>query len=159
MRVILLAAMTNDRLIGSGGKIPWHETEDLRFFKQTTMGHAIIMGRKTFDSIERALPGRRNIVITRNKGLTADGMEVVHSLEDALSLCRKGAVEKAFVIGGGEIYIAALPIAHEMMITFVEQGGLSGDTYFPEWDPAEWETASDKSVSGLRFVTYQRAGK
>lgn len=149
--------MTPDRLIGRGGKLPWHEPEDLKFFKQTTTGHAIIMGRKTFDSVGRPLPHRRNIVITRDKAWRADGVDVVHSLDAALDLCRTRNEAKIFIVGGAEIYALALPVADEMLITFVDRRDLTGDTYFPQWNLADWIEEESRQSGALRFVRFRKA--
>jgi dihydrofolate reductase len=162
--------MTPNRLIGQGGRIPWHEPEDLKFFKRITTGHAIIMGRKTFDSMGRPLPNRRNIVITRNtdwkppsepqasslKPQVLIPPDVVHSLDEALDLCRSRKEQEVFIIGGAEIYALALPIADEMLITYVDCPNLSGDTYFPEWNPADWIEEESRQSGSLRFVHYRR---
>jgi dihydrofolate reductase len=161
MKIILIVAMTADRLIGKDGQIPWHEPEDLKFFKQVTTGHAIIMGRKTFDSIGRALPGRRNIVITKNaewKAPSSVVIDVVHSLDAALGLCRERKEQKAFIVGGAQIFALALPLADEMLVTFVDRADLTGDTFFPEWNPADWIEEESRMSGSLRFVHYRRAG-
>jgi len=159
MTISLIAAMTPDRLIGSGGRLPWHEPEDLKFFKQTTTGHAIIMGRKTFDSVGKALPNRRNIIITRDKAWRAEGVDVAHSLDAALELCRNRNEAEVFVVGGAEIYALALPIADEMLITFVDRPNLTGDTWFPQWNPADWSEEESRQSGSLRFVRYRRSAK
>ncbi|MEK6642523.1 MAG: dihydrofolate reductase [Planctomycetota bacterium] len=156
MKTILIVAMTREGLIGKGGHLPWHEPEDLKHFKRTTTGHAILMGRKTFESIGRALPDRRNIVVSRTKGYAAMGVEVVQSLDAALELCRSRNEAKAFVIGGAELFRAALPIVDEMIMTWVEREGLVGDTHFPSWTVEEWDVVDETLQSPLRFVTYQR---
>ena len=159
MTISLIAAMTPARLIGSGGKLPWHEPEDLKFFKQSTNGHAIIMGRKTFDSVGKALPNRRNIIITRDKTWRAEGVDVVHSLDAALELCRARNETNVFVVGGAEIYALALPVADEMLITFVDRPNLTGDTWFPQWNPADWSEEESRQSGALRFVRYRRSAK
>lgn len=175
MQTIILVAMTPDRLIGKGGALPWHEPEDLKHFKRTTTGHAVIMGRKTFDSIKRPLPGRRNIVITRNPSLalpahdaaakvgaagetrptTTTSLDVVHSLDEALELCRKRNEAKAFIVGGAQIYEMALAIADEMIVTYIQQTGLTGDTYFPPWRAEDWEELP-ADAGTLKIVRYRR---
>jgi dihydrofolate reductase len=156
MKIILIVAMTREGLIGKDGHLPWHEPEDLKHFKRATTGHAILMGRKTFEAIGRALPDRRNIVVSRTKGYAGVGVDVVTSLDAALELCRVRNEAKAFVIGGAELYRAALPIVDEMMLTWVERDGLVGDTHFPSWNVAEWEVIGEALQTPLRFVTYQR---
>ena len=165
MQTIIIVAMTPDRLIGMGGALPWHEPEDLKHFKQTTMGHAVIMGRKTFDSIKRPLPGRRNIVITRNADFSATApansdtsLDVVHSLDAALELCRQRSEEKAFIVGGAQIYEQALPLVDEMIVTYIDRPGLTGDTYFPEWRAEDWEVSPYPESGLLRILRYRRRG-
>lgn len=123
--------MDRNRVIGVGGKMPWHLPDDLKRFRRLTNGGTVVMGRKTFESIGRALPGRRNIVVTHRPDFDAPGCEVVASLDDALR-------EDAFVIGGGEIYAQALPRADRMELTLVDVRLPDGDTYFPAWREDEW---------------------
>ncbi|MBI5763284.1 MAG: dihydrofolate reductase [Planctomycetes bacterium] len=156
MITILIVAMTREGLIGKDGHLPWHEPEDLKHFKRATTGHAIIMGRRTWESIGRPLPDRRSIVVSRTKGYAAQGADVVDSVDAALELCRARCEEKAFVIGGAELYRAALPAVDEMMVTWIERTGLVGDTHFPTWNPAEWNCADEISHPPLRFATYRR---
>lgn len=159
MKRSIIVAMTPHRLIGNQGRLPWHEPEDLKHFKCTTIGHAVIMGRKTFESIGRPLPERRNIVVTRNPSFTAAGIDSVRSLDDALTLCLARNETAAFIIGGAEIYRLALPLADEMIVTWVDRDGLTGEAFFPEWNPAEWEEMESSSSGPLRFVTYRRVNR
>jgi len=140
MKIIIIVAMTKDRLIGRGGRLPWHDSEDLKHFKRTTSGHAVIMGRRTWESIGRPLPDRRNIVISRQTDFRAAGADVVHSLQEAIDLCRQRAEEQAFIIGGAQLYEQALPMADEMIVTSVEAECRRGDTFFPPWDESEWSS-------------------
>jgi dihydrofolate reductase len=171
MQTIIIVAMTPDRLIGKEGGLPWHEPEDLKHFKRTTTGHAVIMGRKTFDSIKRPLPGRRNIVVTRNASFAppqndatgqvgaahpTTSLDIVHSLDEALDLCRRRAEEKAFVVGGAQIYEQALAVADEMIVTLIPREDLGGDTYFPQWREDDWEAMPSSSVGPLDIVRYRR---
>jgi dihydrofolate reductase len=191
MQIIIIVAMTADRVIGRAGRLPWHEPEDVKHFKRTTVGHAVIMGRKTFESIGKPLPDRRNIVVTRDRGYaerlqssanrlvestsatvpagvcaplqpagdarpTTTTLDVVHSLDDAIELCRRRCEDTAFVIGGAQIYEQALPIADEMIVTMIDRPGLTGDAYFPQWNPAEWQPGRQHSAPGMQFVTYHR---
>lgn len=158
MQIVLVAAMARNRVIGSGNTMPWHLPADLAHFKTITMGKPLIMGRKTFDSIGRPLPGRRNIVISRQKQLALPGAEVASSLEDALALVND--VEQVMVIGGGAIYQLAMPIATRMELTFID-ADIEGDTQFPEWDDQQWdvvaahEHSSDgRNLYSYRFVSY-----
>jgi dihydrofolate reductase len=140
--------------------MPWHISEDLKRFKTLTMGHPVVMGRKTFQSIGKPLPGRDNIVITRSHAFAAPGCRVVHSLAGALTAAQ-GAAE-VFVIGGAEIYALALPLAGRLQLTEVD-AAIDGDAYFPNYDRSAWREASREpgSTAGpdrLRydFVTYER---
>lgn len=131
--------------------MPWHLPEDLRFFKATTLGHPVIMGRKTYASIGRALPGRRNVVVSRQANLQIDGVEIAHSLEAAVALCAEAT--EVFVIGGGELYALALPLATRMVLTEIDTE-LAGDTYFPAWDPTQWKEVARQpgpAEAALRF--------
>lgn len=137
--IALIAALARNRAIGLDGRMPWHLPEDLRRFKQLTMGHAIIMGRKTFESIGRALPGRANLVISRRASPLPAGCELFDSIEHALA--SRVTDRMAFVIGGGEIYELALPLARRMYLTHID-AEFPGDTFFPAFDPRQWrETA------------------
>lgn len=133
--ISLIVAVSDNNVIGDKGKLPWQLPADLRRFKELTLGHPIIMGRKTYESIGRALPGRRNIVITRDKNYLCHGVDVAHSWNQALSLCN--SKDEVFIIGGGEIYKIALPLADRIYLTRVHISA-RGDTYFPEIDPADW---------------------
>jgi len=123
--------MTSERVIGKGGTLPWHLPEDLKFFKRTTSGHPIVMGRKTYDSIGFPLPKRRNIVLTRDTTWSAEGVEVIHSTEELKSL--NGISDQVFVIGGSEIYAAFLPHLDELIVSHVKEN-FEGDTRFPEFE-------------------------
>jgi dihydrofolate reductase len=154
----LIVAMDAQRGIGVDNKLPWHLPEDLAHFKRLTSGHPIVMGRKTFDSIGRALPNRRNIVITRNPDWRHDGVEAASSLAAAIALV-EGA--PAFLIGGAQIFNEALPLAERMIITEIAHT-YACDTFFPAFDGGVWkETAreqhhSDASDVGYAFVTYEK---
>lgn len=134
--ITLVVAMANDRVIGVDNQLPWHLPEDLKHFKAVTLGKPIIMGRKTWDSIGRPLPGRRNIVVTRQADWQAAGAEVVHSLPEALASV--GDVAEACVIGGGELFAQALPVAHKMELTLIALD-VAGDAWFPQWDEDAWQ--------------------
>lgn len=158
-RVYLVAAVAANGVIGAGGKLPWRIPEDLRHFKSLTLGHPVIMGRKTWESLGRPLPGRENIVVTRTAGFEAPGAHVAASLDAALALCAGEPV--AFVIGGGEIYAAALPVADGMVLTEIRRD-FPGDARFPEFDRNAWRETQRKPQTGddgLRFdfVLYERA--
>ena len=147
-KIALIAAVAPGNIIGYQNEIPWHLPRDLKFFKKMTSGHPIIMGRKTFESLRcKALPNRKNIVITRNPGYTALGCEVVHSLKEAIDI--SGNVNRVFVIGGGQIYAETISIADEIFYTEIvnrkkEKTGelfelFRGDTYFPKINKLEWK--------------------
>ena len=154
----LIAAVARNGAIGKDNQLLCRISEDLKFFKRTTLGCPVLMGRKTWDSIGRPLPGRRNIVITRNPLWHAEGAERAPSLADAIE--RVSDAPKVFVIGGAEIYAQALPMADELVLTEVD-ADLDGDTHFPAWDRARFTpSASDWQTSehGVRYrwVTYRR---
>lgn len=152
--ISLVAAMARNRVIGAGGRMPWHLPEDLKRFKKLTMGAPLIMGRKTHDSIGGPLPGRRNIVVTRRPGAIFRGCEVAHSLDEALALA--GDAPEVFVIGGAELYRAALPRAERLYLTRID-AEYPGDTVFPEFDPADWRETAREPGAGFAFVAYERA--
>jgi dihydrofolate reductase len=130
MEIIIIAAMASNRIIGKDGKMPWHIPEELRFFKKTTIGHPMIMGRKTFESFPAPLPGRRHIVLSHNKDYTPRGGEYASSITDALHLC--GQAEKVFLIGGAEIFKQGLSVATSIYLTLLERE-VEGDVSFPEF--------------------------
>mgnify|MGYP003307676729 CR=1 FL=1 len=140
--ISIIVAVAEGGVIGGGGDLLWHISEDLRRFKQITSEHTVIMGRKTYDSIGRPLPRRRNIVITRNGVWSAEGCERAESLAEAVAMCE--GEEEIFVIGGGEIYRQAMPLADRLYLTRVHQT-YSGDTYFPEINPEEWTVQNCES--------------
>jgi dihydrofolate reductase len=160
--VSLIVARAANGVIGDQGRLPWHIPSELKHFKAVTMGHPVIMGRKTWESIGRPLPGRRSIVITRQKAYTAAGALVVGSLDEAIAACT--GEDEIFVIGGEQIYRAALPIAQRMYITVIERD-FAGDTFFPAYDHHEWYEsnrlliADDPSGLPLAYVTLERAQK
>jgi dihydrofolate reductase len=162
MLISLIAAMDQEWGIGKGGQVPWHLGADLQRFKRLTLGHPVIMGRKTFASIGRALPGRTNIVITRQRSLEAPDCQVVSSLDRALKLAEQGGACEAFVIGGGEIYAQALPRAGRLYLTRLDT--LAGcDVFFPAFDSAEWQEiersenpADEKNQYASTFCVLER---
>lgn len=153
--------MGNNRAIGLDGRMPWHLPAELQHFKRTTMGKAIVMGRKTWQSIGRPLPGRQNIVISRNPGFTAAEADVTGSLEAALEVSRSAEV---MVIGGGQLYSLALPYAQRMILTLIDIEP-EADTWFPEWNNGQWEQVKEQSFPaeegnglGYRIVEFSRVG-
>lgn len=159
MKLALIWAMSRNRTIGRNNALPWHLSEDLKYFKRVTMGKPIIMGRKTWESIGRPLPGRANIVITKDHAFTAPGIKVVHCLEDALSLAESigliDGAEEAVVIGGAQIYALALPMADRLYLTQVH-AEVEGDAHFPVFDLTQWEELGrdDFSASGPNPYDY-----
>jgi dihydrofolate reductase len=157
-QLTLVVAMDAERGIGINNQLPWHLPEDLAHFKRVTLGHPIIMGRKTFDSIGRALPKRRNIVVTRNAGWSHEGVEVAHSLQEAIAMVGE---EPASIIGGAQIFTESMDLADRMIVTHIDRV-YACDTFFPEIDGAVWtESARDaqRSADGelaFSFVTYER---
>ncbi len=142
MRLALIVAMAENRVIGVNNNLPWYLPDDLRYFKSITMGKPIIMGRKTFESIGKPLPGRTNIIISRNPELEPDGCSVVSTLEDAVELSENislidGATE-AIVIGGGQIYALALPLVDRIYLTQVH-AEINGNAWFPKFDRSDWQ--------------------
>ncbi len=158
MRIAMIAAMANHRVIGKDNKMPWHLPEDLRHFKAMTLGKPVLMGRKTFESIGRALPGRHNIVISRQEGLSIEGVTCVTSFDAAKVAA--GECQELVVIGGGQLYAELLAVADKLYLTQIALD-VAGDTYFPAWNDVEWqETESLEAVSaeglGYRFMTLVR---
>jgi len=158
--ISIIAALANNRVIGNRGQLPWHLPADLQFFKEKTLHKTIIMGRKTFDSIGKPLPKRRNIVISRAQNLSIPGAEVFSHLNDALKHCDLNA--EIMICGGAEIYKMALPLADRMYLTWVNTEA-QGDTFFPEFSEHEWKIISRidhpqdaQNQFEYRFVTYQR---
>ncbi len=168
MRISMIVAMAENRVIGLSGGMPWHIPEDLRYFKEKTQGHPVIMGRKTYQSIGAALPGRANIVVTRNRGFAAPDADVVHDLAAALEKARAiteiDGGEEVFVIGGAEIYAQAIAEASRLYLTEVHDAP-AGDVFFPELAEGDWqETARDDRVAegpdtpAYSFVIYEKTG-
>jgi dihydrofolate reductase len=135
MQIIIIAALADNYVIGSNNQLPWHLPSDLKHFRDLTLGKPIVMGRKTYESIGKALPGRRNIVLSKNKDLIAIGCEVYSSLEQALVMVK--SCPEVFIIGGTAIYEQVLPLADKMYLTLVH-GDFIGDIYFPKWNTKSW---------------------
>jgi dihydrofolate reductase len=162
----LICALSNNYVIGRDNQLPWRLPADLAHFKQLTLGHPIIMGRKTFDSIGRPLPGRANLVVTRQAGWSAEGVDVVHSLEQALNKARELAhstgKRRIYLIGGAELYAQALPLAQHLELTWVD-AQIEGDAFFPQVDPQTWvavaqnqHSADQANLYAYTFASYDR---
>ena len=166
MRISLIVALSENHVIGRNNKLPWYLPNDLKYFKQVTMGLPIVMGRKTFESIGKPLPGRTNIVVTRNTEWAADGVRAAHSLEEAFELAESIAEidgrEELMIIGGDQIYQSALPLVDRMYLTEVH-AHVDGDAYFPKFDPADWREVGREDFEAVEpnpydysFVVYDR---
>lgn len=158
--IVLVAAMGRNRVIGRDGEMPWHLPADLQHFKAVTMGHPVVMGRRTFQSIGRALPGRRNIVVSRSLSSPPDGCELARSPAQALTMTGPGPV---MIIGGGELYAALMPHAVRMELTWVDAAP-EGDTVFPQWDRHQWQLecmqvrpCDERNEFSLVFCSFVRA--
>lgn len=153
----IIVAISKNRVIGNDNKLIWSLPSDLKRFKQITTGNTLVMGRKTYESIGKPLPNRRNIIITRNSDYKVEGCEVVNSLEEALMLCNN----ECFIIGGGEVYKQSLPLADKLYLTVINEE-FDGDTYFPEIED-DWVKVSredhepdDKNKHGYSFIEYEK---
>ena len=150
MNLAIIVAQAKNRVIGINNKLPWHLPEDLRYFKQVTMGKPIIMGRNTYESIGRPLPGRTNIVITRQNDYAPEGVRVVNSLDEAVELAESIAlingIDEAMVIGGAQIYEQALASAQRLYLTEVD-AEIGGDAWFPEFERQEWSEVGREDFS------------
>ncbi|MFM9912530.1 MAG: dihydrofolate reductase [Methylophilaceae bacterium] len=159
MKLSVIAAVASNGVIGRDNMLPWHLPEDLKRFKALTMGHHILMGRKTYESLGRLLPGRTTVVISRNPQYQVTGALVAGSLPQALALC--GDDDELFVIGGNELYKAALPLADKLYLTKIHQEFV-GDAHFPSYEATQWreiECISATSAAGLpySFITYSQS--
>lgn len=160
MDISIVVATSLNGGIGKDNKLLWHLPADLKFFKETTIGQPVLMGRKTFESVGRPLPNRLNIIITRNSEWKSEGILVAHSLEEALSLCPSNSSPK--IIGGGEIYKQALPMAHRIYLTLVHTQ-IEADTFFPNLNPSIWKentsyfrSKDDKNPLDMEFKVFER---
>ncbi len=161
--VSLIAAVAQNGVIGAGNSLIWHISEDLKYFKSVTLGAPVVMGRKTFESLGRPLPGRTNVVVSRQKDFRPQGVAVAASLDEAMAMF--DPAQEVFVIGGGEIYAQALPMADKMYLTVVHRD-YGGDTRFPDWPAGEWKLVSEKRMERgeafeypFTFKTYVRIRK
>ena len=162
-RLVLLATLDRHRAIGKGNALPWHLPDDLKRFKALTLGKPILMGRKTAESLGRALPGRANLVLTRSAGVPFDGMRAVASIGEAIQVAADA--DELCVIGGGEIYALTLPRADMLRLTHVDTAIDAPDAFFPPIDPAQWRCvasqehpANDRHAFAMRFADYLRTG-
>lgn len=157
MTIAIVAAVARNGVIGRDGGLPWHLPGDLARFKRLTMGHTMVMGRRTFESIGGALPGRTTVVVTRSPDWRPpDGVVVAHSVAEALGVAAVGDDDVVFVVGGAEVYRQTLDLADVMELTEVDAEP-EGDTFFPEVDWAQWTEVARESHSGFSFVTYRRS--
>lgn len=155
MAITMVAAVGRNGVIGRDGALPWRLPGDLPRLKRLTTGHVVVMGRRTYDSIGRPLPGRTTIVVTRDRAWTVDGVIVRHDIESALSAAAE-TDPNVFVLGGAEIYRLAMPYADRLLISEVPQAP-EGDTYFPDIDAGEWTESDREPAEGFDVVTYQRS--
>ena len=157
MSVSMIAAVGKNLELGKNNDLIWHFKEDMKFFKDTTMGHTVVMGRKTFESLPKALPGRKNIVISSNAQYQAQGATVVTSVEEALQIAD---IEELFVIGGGKIYAEFLPYADKLYLTEIDAECTDADTYFPQFNKSEYikEIINYYDIDGVEFyhVVYKK---
>ncbi len=158
MLISIIAAMSLNRVIGKNNRIPWHIPREQQRFKQITWGHTIIMGRKTYESIGKTLPGRTNIVITRQKNYSAPGCIIAHSLEQALESCPSDETE-AFIIGGEQIFRLALPIVNRIYLTIIQKE-FQGNAFFPEFSQTEFKKIQSDYIDAALpyvFLIFERA--
>lgn len=160
IELAIIVAMAKNRVIGVNNTLPWRCPEDLKHFKRLTMGHRMIMGRKTYESIGRPLPGRVTVIVTRDPKLKVEGCQIAYSLNQALASCANNS--HAFIVGGAEIYAQALPYVRTLYITEIQQN-VKGDAYFPNFDRSEWQEVSREvrhqdvpQPLDYHFVTYRR---
>lgn len=165
-RVVLIAALDRDRAIGKGNAMPWHLPDDLKRFKALTLGKPILMGRKTAESLGRALPGRTNLVLTRGGRAPFDGMHAVADISQAMALARHEGAAELCVIGGGEVYALTLPLADALHLTHVDTRVDGADAFFPRLDPAQWRRihraehpADARHAHAMRFDDYVRVDR
>ena len=159
MQISMVMAMDNNCLIGKDGGMPWHISSDLKYFKRITMGKPLIMGRKTFDSLGRPLPGRPNIVVTRNKEWAVENVEVASGLEEAFELAKKHGVNEAMVIGGASLCELAMPYTDRLYLTIIDHEFEGGDTWLQSYRADDWhevlsEQHDETEQGGYRFTYY-----
>ena len=166
MNISLIAALDRKNAIGRGNALPWHLPDDLKRFKALTLGKPVLMGRKTAESLGRALPGRRNLVLTRSGNAPFAGMDVIASMDAALAIVRSDGAEELCVIGGGEVFALALPRATRMYLTKIDTVVENADAFFPAFDPAQWavtqresHAADARHAFAFEFMDYLRKEK
>jgi dihydrofolate reductase len=166
MTISIIVAVSENNVIGKNNNLPWHLPADLKYFKDKTMGHCVVMGRKNFDSIPdqfRPLSGRTNIVVTRQKDFHPDHVLVVHSIEDAIQLAKEKGETECFIIGGGEIFSQSVHLCDRILLTRIHQT-IEGDVFFPELKKDDWKEVSRQNIASdeknkynFSFITYERA--
>ncbi|MEM9886898.1 MAG: dihydrofolate reductase [Bacteroidota bacterium] len=166
MIISAIAAMSKNRVIGKAQDLPWHMPGDLKFFKRTTLNHHVIMGRSTFEPARKALPKRTNIILTRNRQYTAEGVIIAHSIEEGLKIAEQHGEEEAFICGGGHIYKQSIPLWDKLYLTEIDTIVEDGDAFFPEFDRAQFNIASeqhfkadDKNPFDYSIFIYERKSK
>jgi len=155
MQTIIIAAVAKNNIIGKDNKLPWHYKEDFQHFKQLTLNHVVVMGRKTFESIGKPLPNRVNIIVSRNKDLRIEGCTIAQSLQDAILFCKKKNTEKMFIIGGSSLFEEGLQHATALELTEIQKE-VEGDVYFPQWNKSEWNEISRENKGVFHFVRYEK---
>lgn len=162
-RLVLIAALDQHGAIGKDNALPWHLPNDLKRFKALTLGKPILMGRMTAESLGRALPKRRNLVLTRSGRVPFDGMEPVASIDQAVEIANSDCAQELCVIGGADVFALTLPLATDLLLTHVDTVVDGADTFFPHYDPADWRTVSSEAhaadaqhVAAYTFVDYTR---
>ena len=148
----MVMAMDKNRLIGKGGDMPWHIPSDLKYFKRVTMGKPVIMGRKTFDSLGKPLPGRPNIVVTRNKDWSVEGVQVASSLEEAIDLAKEHSTEEIMVVGGASLCAQAMPSTDRLFLTIIDHEFEGGDTWLKSYEADEWHEVSREEHLSLIHI-------
>ena len=165
MKITLIAALSTNNVIGRDNQVPWRQSADMKRYKALTMGHHLITGRRTYESVGRPLPGRTTVVVTRSPDFRAEGVVVAHSLDDALRIAAAAGEDEAFINGGAEVYAQSLHRADRMQLTRIH-AEIEGDTFFPEFDDvSEWRLvdsehyeADEKNEYPYSFLVYERAG-
>lgn len=158
MHISLIAAMTPERVIGLNGKLPWNVPEDLKHFKTLTTGHAVLMGRKTFDSIRRPLPNRTNLILSRTiPAAVPSGTQWFTDIAHAVKTAESAGEQELFIVGGAEIYKLAMPLADRMYISIIKlPSPATGDTWFPQWPDDQWRIADRRHSERVTFLRYDR---